>query len=87
MQENHKKYPKLCVYWVGPFVPLVITANVEIMKTFLHQSGGLQEIVIIFCISTYVCMLLHVHYQKFTSAYLLLQYLLHISMYVLFVYN
>ena len=41
MQDNHKKYPKFCVYWIGPFIPFVFTADVETMKIFLHQSGGI----------------------------------------------
>ena len=40
MQENHTKYSKLCVYWLGPFIPWVFTADVEIMKLFLYQPGG-----------------------------------------------
>ena len=40
MQENHAKYSKLCVYWIGPFIPWVFTADVEIMKLFLRQPGG-----------------------------------------------
>ena len=41
MQENHKTYPKLCVYWIGPFIPWVFTADVETMKIFFHQPGGM----------------------------------------------
>ena len=40
MQENHEKYSKLCVYWIGPFIPWVFTSDVETMKMFLHQPGG-----------------------------------------------
>ena len=40
MQENHAKYSKLCVYWLGPFLPWVFTADVETMKMFLRQPGG-----------------------------------------------
>ena len=40
IQENHKKYPKWCVYWIGPFIPFVFTADVEIMKIILQQPGG-----------------------------------------------
>lgn len=39
MQENHRKYPKLCVYWLGPFIPWVFTGDVETMKMFLCQPG------------------------------------------------
>ncbi|XP_065910276.1 cytochrome P450 4B1-like [Dysidea avara] len=39
IQENHKKYPKWCVYWIGPFIPFVFTADVEIMKIILQQPG------------------------------------------------
>ena len=41
MQDYHVKYPKWCVYWIGPFIPFVFTADVEIMKTLLQQSGGI----------------------------------------------
>ncbi|XP_065885820.1 cytochrome P450 4F6-like isoform X2 [Dysidea avara] len=40
MLENHKKYPNWCVYWIGPLIPWVFTANVKIMSTLLQQSGG-----------------------------------------------
>jgi len=40
MVENHKKFPNWCVYWIGPFIPWVFTANVNIMRTLLRQSGG-----------------------------------------------
>ena len=40
MQENHRKYPKLCAYWIGPFIPQVYTADLEVMKMFLRQPGG-----------------------------------------------
>ena len=40
MQENHKKYPKLCTYWIGPFIPWVFTGDLETIKIFLHQPGG-----------------------------------------------
>ena len=40
MQENHRKYPKLCVYWLGPFIPWVFTGDVETMKMLLCQPGG-----------------------------------------------
>jgi len=40
MAENHKKFPNWCVYWIGPFIPWVYTANVNIMRTLLRQSGG-----------------------------------------------
>ena len=40
MQENHRKYPKLCVYWLGPFIPWVFTGDVKTMKMFLCQPGG-----------------------------------------------
>ena len=40
MQENHKKYSKLCVYWFGPFHAMVFTGDMETMKIFLRQSGG-----------------------------------------------
>ena len=41
MQENHKKYSKLCVYWIGPFIPWVFTGDLETIKMFLHQPGGM----------------------------------------------
>ena len=53
MQENHKKYSKLCVYWIGPFFPLVYTGDVETMKVFLHQSGG-SYIAIFDCNNFYI---------------------------------
>ena len=40
MQANHVKYPKFCVYWIGPLIPTVFTANVEIIKMLLRQPGG-----------------------------------------------
>ncbi|XP_065910267.1 cytochrome P450 4F12-like isoform X2 [Dysidea avara] len=43
MQDYHVKYPKWCVYWIGPFIPFVFTADVEIMKTLLQQSGELPK--------------------------------------------
>ncbi|XP_065885802.1 cytochrome P450 4F6-like isoform X2 [Dysidea avara] len=39
MAENHKTYPNLCVYWIGPLIPFVFTADINIMRTLLHQSG------------------------------------------------
>ncbi|XP_065911380.1 cytochrome P450 4F6-like isoform X2 [Dysidea avara] len=38
MQENHKKYPTWCVYWMGPTIPFVYTANLEIMKIILKSE-------------------------------------------------
>ena len=40
MQGNHIKYPKFCVYWIGPLIPMVFTADVEIVKMLLQQPGG-----------------------------------------------
>ena len=44
MAENHKTYPNLCVYWIGPLIPFVFTADINIMRTLLHQSGGIAAI-------------------------------------------
>ena len=41
LQENQRKFPKFCVYWIGPFLPLVFTGDAETMKLFMHQSGGI----------------------------------------------
>jgi len=42
MQENHVKYPKWCVYWIGPFNPLVFTADMETLKGLLQLPGGIN---------------------------------------------
>ena len=41
MQENHKKFSKFCVYWIGPCIPWVFSGDVEILKMFLRQPGGI----------------------------------------------
>ena len=40
MQENHRKYSKFCVYWFGPFHPMVFTGDMETMKIILQQPEG-----------------------------------------------
>ena len=40
MMDDMRKYPKWCVYWIGPFIPYVITSDVEIIKKLMHQPGG-----------------------------------------------
>ena len=42
VEKNHKKYPKYCVYWVGPLLPGVFTADVETMKKLLQRPGGMH---------------------------------------------
>ncbi|XP_065892053.1 cytochrome P450 4F6-like isoform X2 [Dysidea avara] len=39
MLENHAKYPQFCPYWLGPFFPMMFTANLENVKTILQQPG------------------------------------------------
>ena len=41
-QKNHEDYPKYCVYWVGPLLPQVFTADVETMKRLLQRPGGVN---------------------------------------------
>ena len=41
LQENQRKFSKFCVYWIGPFLPMVFTGDVETIKIFMHQSGGI----------------------------------------------
>ena len=44
VENNHKKYPKFSVYWLGPLIPEVFTADVETMKKLLQRPGGSYEI-------------------------------------------
>ncbi|XP_065897731.1 cytochrome P450 4F6-like [Dysidea avara] len=39
IQDYHVKYPKWCVYWIGPFIPMVFTADLETVGVLLQQSG------------------------------------------------
>lgn len=48
--ENHKKYPHFNIYWIGPFIPVVFTANLEFAKYCLQQNGGLWCLTIQCCI-------------------------------------
>ena len=41
LQRNHEKYRKFCVYWLGPFIPMVFTADLEILKALLQLPGGM----------------------------------------------
>ena len=56
MQENHKNYPKMCVYWLGAFLPWVYVADVEAAKVFLRQPGGKLYLIFNFVIYS---MLIH----------------------------
>ena len=53
IQDNHKKYPKGCVYWIGPFIGWLFTADIETMKIFFHQSGGMY---LMYTIHAFYCM-------------------------------
>ena len=58
------KYPKWCVYWIGPFNPLVFTADMETLKGLLQLPGGIN-VYMALCVShtnVHTCMhrLLHI---------------------------
>lgn len=40
VQKNLKEYPKFCVYWIGPLIIEVFTADVETMKRLLQRPEG-----------------------------------------------
>ena len=40
LQKFHKEFPKYCVYWIGPVLAEVRTANVETMKRLMLRPGG-----------------------------------------------
>ena len=42
VQKNHKEYPKYCIYWVGPLLPEMFTADVETMKRLLQRPDGIK---------------------------------------------
>ena len=52
------KYPKWCVYWIGPFIPMVFTADVEMIGALLQQSGG-KHIFSMFTFKRHVLLLLY----------------------------
>ncbi|XP_065910275.1 ultra-long-chain fatty acid omega-hydroxylase-like [Dysidea avara] len=39
LQKFHKEFPKYCVYWIGPVLAEVRTANVETMKRLMLRPG------------------------------------------------
>ena len=62
--KNHEKYSKLCVYWIGPFIPVVFTADIETMKIFLHQPGGN-------CETSYLCTYTDNYYDPSTFSFMI----------------
>ena len=49
--DDQTKYSKLCVYWIGPFIPYVVTSDIEILKKLMHQPGGCYYVATHFVVS------------------------------------
>jgi len=41
MEDNHLKHRyKWCLYWIGPFIPLIVTSDLENIKFISKLPGG-----------------------------------------------